>query len=276
MLKNQPYELRPIGLLENSLISLDHHELYTVFYYLSININYSSTCLTGLKVLEIGCGAGEYCKSALNHGAQFVLGLDISTYQINLAKMDFAESEVPESCYLFEKSDYLHEFAMCREIINRYSSYFDKAMSFWTLSMAKNTSEVLEIVKNVFRLIKNKGDAVFLVVNPGIIEHFQTFKSLPRIENMEFTGVEECEDYFLLTCNILEPYSSEIFMEVKHNVYSLDQLKKIFSTFNLEIKHSGPLDLVPEDDQLALPFKSLSREISKEYSLGWFIHVKKP
>lgn len=258
----------------SSVVPQDLNEVLTVFQYISLNLTYSQTCLRGLKVLEIGCGTGEYCKLALDHGARFVLGLDLSTHQINSAKMNLAEFDMYESLYSFIRADYLHSSAMEIGIVDKYSAYFDKVMSFWTLSMAKNYNEVNEVIRNANKLIRDKGDAVFLVLNPNIVDEFETFKDLPRMENMEFVSVEECEDHFLVTSNVIDDNSNEAVLKIDYHVYSENQLRKAFLANNFEIKHSGPLDLIPEDSHLSVPFKDLSKEISKSYSFGWYFHVK--
>lgn len=274
MFENRSY-YQELSTVTSTVISQDLYEVLTVFQYISVNLTYSQTCLRGLKVLEIGCGAGEYCKLALDHGAEFVLGLDLSSQQINSAKMNLVDSDTNESSYSFIRADYFHSSAIEIGIVDKYSSYFDKAMSFWTLSMAKNFNELNEVIRNANKFIRDKGDAVFLVINPNIVEEFETFKDLPRIENMEFVSVEEYEDHFLLTSNVLEPNTGDAILKINYHVYSQVQLSKVFSDNNFEIKHSGPLDLTLEDNHLNVPFKDLSKEISKSYSFGWYIHVRK-
>ena len=53
--------------------------------------------LTGLTILDLGCGFGEHCKGFIERGAAKVVGIDISEKMLEVAK---AENSDPKITYL--------------------------------------------------------------------------------------------------------------------------------------------------------------------------------
>ena len=75
---------------------------------------------------------------------------------------------------------------------------------------------------------------------------------------------------------ILHPITEEVIMEVHHNIYSIEQLSQAIDNSGLQIKHSGNLELNQRDDELRYPFEMISQEISKDITMGYFFHIRKP
>lgn len=62
--------------------------------------------LTGKRVLDIGCGPGTYANGLIKKGAEAVLGIDISSAMIKLAKERTRRSGIEQRCR-FEKLDFM-------------------------------------------------------------------------------------------------------------------------------------------------------------------------
>lgn len=50
--------------------------------------------LTGKRVLDLGCGSGNNCAKAVELGASYVLGTDVSENMIDLAKKTNADEKI--------------------------------------------------------------------------------------------------------------------------------------------------------------------------------------
>lgn len=278
MLRDEPYR---IEIFENEqqekLLSEDLCEIYTLFKYISNGLNYHRNCLRNLKVLELGCGSGENLSLAISHGASFVAGIDTTSSSIQSANSNFAKSQIDPSRFLFAKGNLFSsqsvEFSLP---LNHYEGFFDRIMSCWVISQAKNLNEVRELIGIAKRYLKANGDMIILVVNPMIIANFPAVRQLPRIENFRLVDVIEEGDHFKMKSQILQPFSEDAIMEVSHNVYSIEQIKSVLDEFGLSVKHCGNLELTPKDDHNSYPFEMISHELSKDTTMGYFIHVKKP
>ena len=144
------------------------------------------------------------------------------------------------------------------------------------ISQAKSLYEVREHILIAKKYVKPLGDIVLLLVNPLIIANFPAVRQLPRVENFRLVDVIEDNDHYKMKSQVLNPFTEEILMEVHHHVYSIDQIKSIILELDLQIKNSGNLELTQRDDQLSYPFEMISQEISKDTTMGYFIHIRKP
>ena len=143
------------------------------------------------------------------------------------------------------------------------------------ISQAKNLQEVRELVLVSKKYVKLTGDIVFLFVNPMIIANFPAVRELPRIENFRLVEVTEGTDHFKMKSHILHPFTEEVLMEVNHNVFSIEQISNIIRELGMQVKHCGNLELSQRDDQLSYPFEMISQEITKDTTMGYYMHIKK-
>lgn len=278
MLRDDSYRIDVFDSEEqDKVISEDLCEIYTVFKFISNQLHYNQRCLNGLKVLDIGCGAGENCNMALNHGATYVTGIDLSSSVIQSANSNFTKAGIDQSKYSFIKSNVFSSQSVELSLPgSNFEGFFDKVMCCWMISQAKNLHEVRELLVISRKYVKPLGDIVMLLVNPMIVANFPAVKSLPRMENFRLVDVSEENDHIKMRSQILHPFTEEVIMEVHHNVYSIEHIKSIINELGMQVKHSGNLELSQRDDQLSYPFEMISQEISKDTTLGYFIHIKKP
>lgn len=74
-------------------------------YILDSLINSLGGSLKGKRILDIGCNAGYWSLSAIEAGAEFVLGVDARKTHIDQANFVFSAKQIPDSRYKFIESN---------------------------------------------------------------------------------------------------------------------------------------------------------------------------
>ncbi len=111
--------------------------------------------LTGLRILDLGCGTGEHCKEYIKMGAKEVTGIDISEKMLEVAKEKNAD---PGITYL----------NIPMEDLGKIEGEFDLAIS----SLAMHYIEDYRgVIKNVYRLLDLDGMFVFSQEHPIVTCH---------------------------------------------------------------------------------------------------------
>jgi 2-polyprenyl-3-methyl-5-hydroxy-6-metoxy-1,4-benzoquinol methylase len=106
--------------------------------------------LRGKKVLDLGCGYGWHCRYAVEHGAQSVVGTDISEKMIEEAKIRTTNERISYRKVAIEDIDFSPES-------------FDLIIS----SLAFHYVESFEpVCKNLYWMMKRNGVLVFSVEHP--------------------------------------------------------------------------------------------------------------
>lgn len=104
----------------------------------------------GKNVLDLGCGYGWHCIYAVQQGAQYVLGTDISEKMLKAAEEKNAHEKIKYHCAAMEDLDFPKE-------------EFDVVLSSLAFHYVKDFEE---IVKQISKWIKTKGSLVFSVEHP--------------------------------------------------------------------------------------------------------------
>lgn len=104
----------------------------------------------GLKVLDLGCGYGWHCIYAAEHGAELVLGTDISTKMLEVARVKTNFSEVSYLCCAME------------DLVLEENS-FDVVISSLALHYV---ADYKNLVKNIHRWLTSNGKLIFSVEHP--------------------------------------------------------------------------------------------------------------
>ena len=102
------------------------------------------------KVLDLGCGYGWHCQYAIEHQAQYVLGIDISKRMLEMAKQKHSH----------ERIEYL-QIAM--EDLKFDSESFDVILSSLAFHYVKDYEE---LISHISKWLKKGGDFVFSVEHP--------------------------------------------------------------------------------------------------------------
>lgn len=98
--------------------------------------------INGLNILELACGEGHYTRKLKHAGAKDVLGVDISSEMIRLARQ--REREVPTG------SRY-----MVQDVANLPAmDKFDMAVAMYLLNYAKTREELVTFCKSIFNQLK--------------------------------------------------------------------------------------------------------------------------
>ncbi|NBJ94321.1 class I SAM-dependent methyltransferase [Parablautia muri] len=104
----------------------------------------------GKSILDLGCGYGWHCKYAAEHGAESVLGIDLSHKMLATAKEKNSASQI----------DYL---CLAMEDLNFPDNTFDVILSSLAFHYVKDFEP---LVANIARWLKNDGSFVFSVEHP--------------------------------------------------------------------------------------------------------------
>lgn len=95
--------------------------------------------LSGLSILDFGCGSGFYTRLLKKNGAKEVVGYDISSGMISYARRR-EEKEQHGISYIDNKD-------------NIPEKHFDIVLSVYTLPYAKNLSGLMELCSDMVRPI---------------------------------------------------------------------------------------------------------------------------
>ncbi|KAI9640913.1 hypothetical protein NHQ30_010754 [Ciborinia camelliae] len=139
--------------------------------------------ITGLRILDLACGAGFYTRKLVEWGAKTVVGIDISAAMIEAARIHCG-------------ANYRHfEFwiADCsKPLLNMGENFkFDIVLAIWFLDYAENEKELLAMWRNIFSALKPGGRCLAIVPNfeylhsgfPSASRHGVTRKILHPVEH---------------------------------------------------------------------------------------------
>ena len=111
--------------------------------------------LYGKKVLDLGCGFGDHCRLFAEMGAEKVIGIDISSKMLDVARKENADSRI----------EYIN---MPIESIDKLNGSFDIAVSSLAFHYIEDFSGA---VKNVFDRLSEGGIFVFSQEHPLVTCH---------------------------------------------------------------------------------------------------------
>ena len=104
----------------------------------------------GKKVLDLGCGYGWHCKYAVENGAGYVVGTDISHKMLETARVKNSDEKIEYQCIAMEDLSFPAET-------------FDIVFS----SLAFHYVQHFEpLVENISKWLKKGGEFVFSVEHP--------------------------------------------------------------------------------------------------------------
>lgn len=106
--------------------------------------------LTGLSIIDLGCGFGDLCRYMREQGAASVLGIDISENMLNLAKAKTQDKNINYQRMAIE------DFSVSAESI-------DVVVSSLVLHYVADYSAVVE---KIYRCLKPGGHLMFSVEHP--------------------------------------------------------------------------------------------------------------
>lgn len=111
--------------------------------------------LKGKRVLDLGCGFGEHCKLFVDYGAEKVIGIDISSRMLEVARQENCD---PKIVYI----------NMPMENIAQINESFDVVVSSLALQYVE---DFVGVVKNIYTLLDTDGIFIFSQEHPLVTCH---------------------------------------------------------------------------------------------------------
>lgn len=111
--------------------------------------------LKGKRVLDLGCGFGEHCKLFVDYGAEKVIGIDISSKMLEVARQENCD---PKIVYI----------NMPMENIAQINESFDVVVSSLALQYVE---DFVGVVKNIYTLLDTDGIFIFSQEHPLVTCH---------------------------------------------------------------------------------------------------------
>lgn len=130
--------------------------------------------LKGKRVLDLGCGSGNNCAKAIELGASYVLGLDVSKNMIDLA------NEV-------NKDEKIKYEVMAMENLDELNDNFDVVISSLAFHYIEDYDKLL---KDIYKLLNEDGLLIFSQEHPlstgTILNEACNFKSKLKLGGKEY------------------------------------------------------------------------------------------
>lgn len=135
--------------------------------------------LTGKKVLDLGCGSGNNCRKAIQLGASYVLGIDVSQNMINLANK-------------VNHDEHINYQVLAMEDLDQLADNFDIIISSLAFHYVEDYDKLL---KDIYRLLNNGGQLIFSQEHPlstgTILTEATNFKSKIKLGDKEYKIVSD-------------------------------------------------------------------------------------
>lgn len=109
------------------------------------------------RVLDVGCGAGNWAEYLLKSGAEFVQGVDLSPQQIEIAKSRNLTNA---------------KFTACDIACVDYMDEFDLAIAFYSLQFTRNLDHLCSCLQAIWKSLHSHGRLI--IAYPNVIPKSKT------------------------------------------------------------------------------------------------------
>lgn len=203
--------------------------------------------LFGKRVLDLGCGFGEHCKMFIERCALSVVGIDISSKMLEVAKK---ENSHPKITYL----------NMPIEDIGELDGRFDVVVSSLAFHYIDDFSGV---VKNVYNLLDKDGIFIFSQEHPFVTSHtggsrWTKDENGEKLHlNLANYGIEGERDttWFVDDIKIYHRTFSTIVNELIRAGFSIEKMSEPVPTAEIAEKYPQHRDLFHKPDFLLIKAK---------------------
>lgn len=203
--------------------------------------------LFGKRVLDLGCGFGEHCKMFVARGALSVVGIDISSKMLEVAKK---ENSHPKITYL----------NMPIEDIGELDGRFDVVVSSLAFHYIDDFSGV---VKSVYNLLDKDGIFIFSQEHPFVTSHtggsrWTKDENGEKLHlNLANYGIEGERDttWFVDDIKIYHRTFSTIVNELIRAGFSIEKMSEPVPTAEIAEKYPQHRDLFHKPDFLLIKAK---------------------
>ena len=165
----------------------------------------------GKTILDLGCGYGYLCRKLVELGASKIVGIDISTKMLEVAKKENSHKKI-------------QYFNIDMENIESLSIKFDVVVSSLALQYVENYSK---LVKDVYNLLKDKGYFLYSCEHPLTTAYYADKNRYTEDENGN-----------RLHANVYD-YSLENLRSENWFVDEVEKYHRTFSTLTNELLAAG-------------------------------------
>ncbi len=113
--------------------------------------------ITGLNIMDFGCGPGVITRWLHAQGAEHITGYDISEGMLSYARQQEAIKPLG--------IEYISE------IENQYNNHFDIILAIYVMPYATNLQELQTMSEHIFKMLKPGGKFITLPVHPDFNPH---------------------------------------------------------------------------------------------------------
>ena len=157
----------------------EYTETYTVLKAMVDGQDLKNDALTGINILDLACGGGHYAREYLKLGASRVVGIDISSRQVDNANFFTRSEGFAESRFGFYCADCGALEEVKRTLEEETVRKFDIVTAVWLLGNAPNRAVHRKMMEVANYYLKPGGKFVAITSNPvSFYNDDQTFKKL--------------------------------------------------------------------------------------------------
>lgn len=179
--------------------------------------------IQGKHILDLACGSGFYSRLLKQEGAAKLLGIDISTEMVKVARSKENNNPVGNEYQVFDVATMPH------------LGYFDLATAVYLLNYAQNKETLVQMLINIRRNLTDEGRFISITANPGFFINKSDLSKygLKILKQEAFSEGYNCEIEFLTD----SPFRVNVF-QLHQSIYESAVMEagfKSFSWHNMEI-----------------------------------------
>ncbi len=140
--------------------------------------------VAGRSVIDLACGSGIFCRLLEERGAGRVVGIDISSRQIDLARSETREPEIE------------YRKVAAGEVDEKFGPEFDLATAVFLFHYSDSEAKLRRMVRAIFRILKPGGRFAGIVQNPDL-KFFEGVNYRRRFRRTGDGRIQDGEKIFL-------------------------------------------------------------------------------
>ncbi|CAG9335470.1 unnamed protein product [Blepharisma stoltei] len=212
-----------------------YYEEYTIIKGISINKEYSESCLQNMRIMDLGCGSGDLVAHMIEKGAEKAVGVDISQKMIDDANDRLFTREDWYSRFAFEKAN-CFSIENMNEImpIEKYAHYFDAISSIFLICYAESERELSEFFRLCNRYLKDNGNIALITLNPRIALEFAEYQEKTKNSPFRLISMRENNGLPVVEGGFYDIETNELKFTIHPIVYSREQIQQVLEENGFE------------------------------------------
>ncbi|CAG9331363.1 unnamed protein product [Blepharisma stoltei] len=222
---------------------------YTTIKEISQSGIYSDNCLSGMKILDLGCGSGRTIAHLFEKGASEAVGLDLSPHMVEDAIRFLTEIGIPQDKFLIKQANCFSSAELYNALpLEQYSEHFDAITAQYLHCYAENLDKLTESFLVSNKWLKRDGVLCFTAPNPKIATEFEYFQELAETRNffLQFKSLTHSKEQIpkeKLAFNNLET-GKELF-SVSTFLYQINHFREALNRGGFELISAKGLEMNP-------------------------------